>query len=102
LRNAAESSVVRNKSVDPRFASSVQKKARRTSANIAWEIGLYATQKLKNHNREVHHLAIMKLLEQPMLEGMVPPFLRDPAAVKLGHEVLGSFKDGMQAHLVEL
>jgi len=93
---------VRSKNVDPRFSSFVKEKTHKTSASIAWEIGLYTIQKLKNHNHEVQYLMIIKLLEQPMLKGMVPPFLKDLAVVKLEYEVLGSFIDGMQAHLVGL
>jgi hypothetical protein len=33
---------------------------------------------------------------------MVPAFLRDPVAVKLRHDVLGTLRDGMQSHLVGL
>jgi len=44
----------------------------------------------------------MKVLSQLLLKQMVPSFLKDPIVVKLRHEVLGSLKNGMQTHLVEL
>lgn len=57
---------------------------------------------MKNHEMEVHHLTIMKILGQPILKDMIPHFLKDPTVVKLRHEILGSLKDNMQTHLVEL
>jgi len=63
---------------------------------------LFAAKKMRNHDTEVHHLMIMKILGQPVLRQMVPPFLRDLAEVKLRHEILGSLKEGMHNHLVGL
>ena len=57
---------------------------------------------MKDHDSEVHHLTVLKILGQLVLKDMVPPFLRDPTALQLGHSVLGSFKDGLQTHLVGL
>jgi len=97
LQNVVESNV------DPRILSCTQKIIiHRTSARLAREISKYAAQKLKNQDTEVQYFTITKLLGQPMLKGIVPPFVRDQRAVKLGHEVLNSFKDDMQAHLMEL
>lgn len=101
-RAALESTAVRSESVDPKFSSLDTKKIARTSATLAREIGVYAAKKLKNHDIDVQHLTIMKFLGQPVLKHIVPPFLSDPDAVKLRHEVIGSFQDGLQTHLVGL
>lgn len=102
LQSIAESQAVRSTNVDPKFIINGQKQAHRTSATLAREISLFAAKKMKNHDREVQHLTVMKLLGQPILKDMVPPFLKDPTAVKLRDEVLGSLKIGMQTHLVGL
>ena len=85
-----------------KFPVTGQRQAQRTSATLAREIGFFVANKIKNHDVEVQHLTVSKLLAQPILQEMVPPFLRDPAAVKLRHEVLGSLRSGMQSHLVGL
>ena len=102
VQKEAEVNAVRSEIVDPRFLSALKKNSHRISAKLAGEIGLYAAQKMKDHDSEVHHLTVLKILGQPVLKDMVPPFLRDPTALQLGHSVLGSFKDGLQTHLVGL
>lgn len=102
LQSAEESQAVRTENVNPTFGDVGKRQAQRTSAALARDISLYAARKLKTHDTEVHHLTIMKMLGQPLLKQMVPPFLRDPAAVKLRHEVVGSLRDGLHTHLVGL
>jgi len=102
LLSVQESRVVRNTDQDPKFTIAGPKQGNRTSVTLAREISLFAAKKMRNRDTKVHHLTIMKILGQPMLKQMVPPFLRDPAEVKLRHKILGSLKEGMQNHLLGL
>jgi hypothetical protein len=102
LLRVAKVPVPRREQVEPQFLGFVQRRVHRTSAILARQIGMYAAQKLKDHGTDVQHLTIAKLLGQGVLKDMVPPSLRDPAMVKMGLDVLGSFKDGLQTHLVGL
>ena len=82
-----------------RTRSSYNRQTQRISADIARDLGLYALSKLQGHSRDVHHLCIEKFLGQPLISRIVPPFLRNPAAVRVATEVVAGIRDGVTSHL---
>lgn len=82
-----------------RTRSSYDRQTQRVSADIARDLGLYALSKLQGHSRDVHHLCIQKFLGQPLISRIVPPFLRNIAAVRVATEVVAGIKDGVTSHL---
>lgn len=75
------------------------RQSQRFSASLSRKIALFCAEELKGVDVVIQQDVVVKFLSHPIMQDVIPPFLKNLEAVKHNHAIISNMKMGISAHL---